>query len=433
MSVLDKIYSDNAIATQPEIRSITWCEKDNHNLYEYFADFNEWIDGDDGLDIRLRYSIDGLSNPSKAFFASDLEAYNQAFKVFRHERKSQILGEEYILNSFGDRHWFDRNIERFEQFESCLIEGLVVPFIGAGISVESGFPTWKGHLIQQGRTSGIDTAHINDLLDNGQYEELIEEIEKMGYMDAFIQEIKDAFSKTGRITQTTLRLSELFSDTLITTNYDHILEQAFDTGAENNIQLLDSSNILNPPEIDKTTIIKLHGDIRQPTKCIISKNQYNEAYGNEMLDLTKPIPKVLSYHYKTSSLLFLGCSLNRDRTMEVFQAVKTLMGDKDRPQHFSLESMPKIEAELAARNAYLLNFGITPIWFPNGNYEHIELILRLARNEMKYRGHLPGNKRSYTSSVQQKEEREEDRIEKELISVKHTRLDKFLSKILDFF
>jgi len=76
-----------------------------------------------------------------------------------------------------------------------------------------------------------------------------------------------------------------------------------------------------------------------------------EAYGNGTLDLSKPVPKVLRYHFKTSSLLFLGCGLNRDRTMEVFQAVKIQMGDKDRPQHFSLESMPISEAELINRNA----------------------------------------------------------------------------------
>ena len=423
MSVLDKIYSDKAIAAPPAIRSITWCEKDNHNLYEYFADFNEWIEGDDGLDLRLRYGIDGLSNPSKAFFASDLEGYHQAFKVFRNERKSQVLGEEYILNNFGDSHWYERNVERFEQLESCLIEGLVVPFIGAGISVECGFPTWKGHLIQQGRTCGLDSDHVLELLNDGRYETVIEEIEAIGHRDAFIQEIKDVFSKTGRITQTTLRLTELFNDTLISTNYDYILQQAYDTGEENRIQLLDSTNILVIPDNEKLTIIKLHGDIRQPANCIISKNQYNEAYGNGTLDLTKPIPKVLSYHYKTSSLLFLGCSLNRDRTMEVFQAVKTLMGDKDRPQHFSLESMPNTEAELASRNAYLLNFGITPIWFPNGSYEYVEQILRLARNEMKYRGHPPGIKKINTEPIQSQTETEE---------VKQTGLKKIFNDISKF-
>jgi NAD-dependent SIR2 family protein deacetylase len=399
MSVLDKIYTDKGLNPDSSSKTITWCEKDKHNLFEFFNDFNEWIDGDDGLDLRIKYNIDGLSSPSKAFFASDIEAYNQAFKAFRIERKKLVLGEEFILNKFGDSHWFDRNLERFEQLEKCLIDRSLVPFVGAGLSVECGFPSWKQHLLQQGRTSGIDATHVNALLDNGQYEEVIEEIENKGYRDAFIQEIKDVFSKTGKITETTLRLSELFTDTIITTNYDHIIEQAFDTGEENNIQLIESSNILEIPDLFKTTIIKLHGDINKPAKCILGKNQYNEAYGNGTLDLSKPIPKLLSYHYRTSNLLFLGCSLNQDRTMQVFQAVKDYLGDIDRPPHFSLESMPENEDDLTKRNAYLLKFGITPIWFPNSNYDYIEQILRLARNEMRYRGFVPGEKREYTEPV----------------------------------
>jgi hypothetical protein len=393
MSVLDKIYSDKVTAAPPAIKNSNWCENDYHNLYGYFADFNEWIDSDDALDIRIKYGIDGLSNPSKAFFASDLEAYNQLFKVFRNERKSQVLSEEYIQNIFGDSHWYERNLQRFEELENYLIEGTVVPFIGAGISVECGFPTWRGHLIQQGRTCGLHPDHVMELLNEGHYETVIEEIEAIRHRDAFIQELKDVFSRTGKISQTTLRLTELFTDTLISTNYDHILQQVYDTGGENRVQLLDRTNILDSPDINKTTIIKLHGDIRQPANCIISKPQYDEAYGDGYLELSKPIPRVLKYHYQTSNLLFLGCSLNRDRTMEVFESVKNELGDVDRPQHFSLESMPDTEAEIADRNAYLLRFGITPIWFPKGSYDYIEQILRLARNEMRYRGYFPGVKK----------------------------------------
>ena len=66
MSVLDKIYSDKTTVAPPALKSAPWCEKDNHNLYEYFVDFNEWIDGDDGISIRTINGIDGLTNPSKA-------------------------------------------------------------------------------------------------------------------------------------------------------------------------------------------------------------------------------------------------------------------------------------------------------------------------------------------------------------------------------
>lgn len=396
MSVLDTAYKENVSKSNKKI----WCDDDHHHLFEYFTDFNEWIDGDEGQDIREQYGIANLSQPSKALYASDPEAYHQIFKEFHDQRISQVLGKEYIEEKFGDSHWFERNKERFEQFEKCLIECTVVPFIGAGLSVEGGFPSWRAHLQQQGRTAGIAAADINNLLDNGQYEEVIIEIERLRNRETFIQEIKDAFSKNGNITNTTLRLSELFSDTIITTNYDHLIEQVFDTGAKDNIQLIDSLNISETLDQSKTTIIKLHGDIKTPSRCILGKNQYDEAYGNGNLDLTKPIPKLLSFHYRTSNLLFLGCSLNQDRTMQVFQAVKDKIGDVDRPDHFSLESMPESEEELTKRNAYLLSFGIIPIWFPKGSYDYIEQILRLARNELRYRGCELGVKKEITPIMQ---------------------------------
>ncbi len=394
MSVLDNTYKIAGSDAGENSNRKIWCDEDHHHLFQFFSDFNDWIDGEDGQEIRERFSLDNLSQPSKAFYAGDREAYHQVFKIFREERKDQILGAEYIQEQFSDEHWFQRNAERFEQLEKCLVEGTVVPFVGAGLSVEGGFPTWKAHLQQQGRTSGIEAAHVDDLLGQGQYEEVIVEIEQKGYRDAFIQELKDVFSKTGRLTDTTLRLAELFTDTIITTNYDHLVEQAFETGAENKIQLIDSSNILEAPDQNKTTIIKLHGDISTPSRCILGKKQYDDAYGETSLDLTRPIPKLLSYYYRTSNLLFLGSSLNHDRTMQVFQAVKDEMGDTDRPPHFSLESMPANEEELTKRNAYLLSFGITPIWFPKGHYEYIEQILRLARNELRYRGYMPGEKKN---------------------------------------
>jgi hypothetical protein len=274
-----------------------------------------------------------------------------------------------------------------------LEEGAVVPFVGAGLSVEGGFPTWKEHLRQQGRTAGIDPRHIDLLLENGQYEDIIEEIENSLGRDVFIQEIRDVFSKTGEITNTTLRITELFNDTIITTNYDRLIEQAFETGLENAIQIINGMDPHEDPSIDRVTIIKLHGDIKNPARCIFSKNQYDQAYGNEELDSALPIYKLLSYHYRTSNLLFLGCSLNNDRTIQVFQAVKNEIGDADKPQHFSIEQAPENEKDIVRRNAYLLNLGITAIWFEKGQYDYVESILRHARNELRYRGLVPGIKK----------------------------------------
>lgn len=366
-------------ATQHRI----WCDDDEHALYENFVDFNEWLDGEDAEELRAELGVGELTQPSKALFASDREAYDQAFKEFRNARRHEALNEDYFTEQFGNDHWFQRNLDHFLQLVDRIEAGDVVPFIGAGISVAGGFPTWEGHLHEQGRTANLAEARIQQLLDNGEYETVLEEIEAVRGRDVFIQEMKDVFSRNGSIPDAVWRISELFSDTLITTNYDHLLEQAFDDG-ESRVQILNGKDALKP-DASSTTIIMLHGDIRKPQHCVLSQQQYNEAYGQQ-LDQTLAIPRLLSYYYRTSSLLFLGCSLNTDRTIDVFNAVrKSLSEEQELPQHFSIEQASEDTEELAKRNAFLLKLGITPIWFQKDGYEYIENILRLARSEISYR------------------------------------------------
>ncbi len=81
----------------------------------------------------------------------------------------------------------------------------------------------------------------------------------------------------------------------------------------------------------------------------------------------------------------MGCSLNNDRTIQVFKAVKAVMGDIDLPQHFSIEQTPETEGELVTRNAELLSLGITAIWYAKGQYQLVEEIVRHAKNEVKYK------------------------------------------------
>jgi NAD-dependent SIR2 family protein deacetylase len=364
-----------------------WCDVDEHHLFEHYVAFNEWLDGEDGQELREKYGIDALSQPSKAFYAGDKEAYDQAFLEYRRDRRHEALNESYLKEQFGDGHWFDRNLIHFEQLVSCIKEGGVVPFIGAGVSVSGGFPSWGNHLRQQGRTAGIDSSHIEELLAQGHYEMVIEEIEAKRGRDVFINEIRDVFSRTGSIPDAIWRITEQFNDTVITTNYDRLIEQAYDTGEKDAFQIINGMSALEQPIAGRVSIIKLHGDIKNPELCILSKSQYDDAYGSDKLDMERQIPKLLSYHYRNSTLLFLGCSLNNDRTVEVFRAVKeTMSRDVAIPQHFSIEQVPEDESELTDRNEALARLGITAIWFEKEHFEYVERMLELSKNEIGYHG-----------------------------------------------
>ncbi|RND29992.1 SIR2 family protein, partial [Vibrio cholerae] len=324
-----------------------WCKDDKHHLFELFSDFNEWIDkGSAEVSSALlkQLGIGNLSHPSKAFYAGDKAAYDQALRAYRLDCRHDVLSKEFFQENYVDgEHWFERNEQHFNQLVERLCDEIVVPFVGAGVSVAGGFPTWANHLRQQGKTAGIAADQIESWLSAGQYEQVIEHIEPTCGPDVFAQEIRDVFSKTGSIEDITLRIAELFSDTLITTNYDRLLEQVFDTGSEGSLQVINGMTAMDKANPESVTIIKIHGDIKYPQRCILGKAQYDTADGEEELDLQRPIPKVLRYYFKNSSLLFVGCSLSNDRTIQVFKHVKELEGDFLFPQHFAIEQAPETQ------------------------------------------------------------------------------------------
>jgi len=96
-----------------------WCDEDEHKHYENFVDFNEWFDSDDGVVSREEYKVDEISQPSKAFYAGDKESYDQAFREYRKERRHEVLGEQFM-----DDHWFERNLNHFDQLIGCLENGI---------------------------------------------------------------------------------------------------------------------------------------------------------------------------------------------------------------------------------------------------------------------------------------------------------------------
>lgn len=367
-----------------------WCDEGEHYRYEHFADFNEWLDSEEGQTARLEYGVDALPQPSKALYSGDRSGYDEAFQAFRKDRRHEALSESWFQEQIGDNHWFQRNVDHFIQLVDLMYAGAVVPFVGAGISASAGFSSWKDHLRRQGKTAHIALQHIEALLTSGAYETVLEEIEAIRGREVFINEIRDEFSRNLTIPDVVWRISELFTDTVITTNYDRLLEQSLETGEAGRVQVINGLNALEQADPKKITVIKLHGNIREPRRCILSKNQYDEAYGNGSLNMHKPIPKLLAYYYKNSNLLFLGCSLRNDRTVQVFSKIREGMGEKEETnQHFSIEQAPESLEEIAQRNAELAKLGITPIWFEKERFDLVESILSLAKNELRHRGVAP--------------------------------------------
>jgi hypothetical protein len=123
-------------------------------------------------------------------------------------------------------------------------------------------------------------------------------------------------------------------------------------------------------------LIKLHGDFEDGQDRVLTLGEYTKAYGSSdanMVDLSQPLPRLFRLILHNRPLLFLGCSLNGDRTLRVLRQVA-----QDDPEliHYAIVELPAAGAYVPERDKFLSDHCIRPIWYPNGQHQSVALILR---------------------------------------------------------
>ncbi|GDX11127.1 hypothetical protein LBMAG57_28990 [Verrucomicrobiota bacterium] len=89
------------------------------------------------------------------------------------------------------------------------------------------------------------------------------------------------------------------------------------------------------------------------------------------------MPKLLKRLYTSFSFLFLECSLSYDRTIQAFTKIAQDVGPDSLPHHYAILACPSDAAKKAKLEQRLADAHISAIWFPEGEYEHIDQMLEL--------------------------------------------------------
>jgi hypothetical protein len=182
-------------------------------------------------------------------------------------------------------------------------------------------------------------------------------------------------------------LPELGNGCVVTTNFDTVIEDLFRERG----QPLDGymhgtqagNNFVQRLLRGERCILKLHGDAGQPNTHVFTRSQYQAAYG-EPLAFQNQLPRALRQIFISHSLLFLGCSLEQDKTLDLFKSIVD-EGAFEIPDHVALLNAPVTVPERARKEARLLQLKIRPLWYvtsvdTDGNPDHslLEKILKLA-------------------------------------------------------
>lgn len=198
-------------------------------------------------------------------------------------------------------------------YEAMENEQLVL-FVGAGASVDSGMPLWKEAISKIAEKMQL-TDDQNDYLKVPQYY-----YNSRGKKE-YTQLMRDIFKYEDCLLPTELHktLLDLNTSTIITTNYDHLIEKA----AEENGQFIRvvSQDVDMPYRKSKKELIKMHGDFEHDNFVLKEDDYLNYSRNFKLIETY--VKSIIG----SKVVLFVGYSLNDPDVLHIISWVKDILKD----------------------------------------------------------------------------------------------------------
>jgi len=186
----------------------------------------------------------------------------------------------------------------YKHFVKAMHEGNAGVFVGAGLSRACGFVDWKGLLKEIATDLGLDIDEETDLIALAQFYET-KQMNRAKLDRLIIEE----FTKDTALSDNHKLLANLPIDTVWTTNYDKLIEAAFEE-AHRRVDVKKTQESLQHPLPGRgVTVYKMHGDVDSPQDAVLTKEDY------ETYDLNRELFSIkLKGDLVGKTFLFVGFS-----------------------------------------------------------------------------------------------------------------------------
>ncbi|GGC62110.1 SIR2 family protein [Marinobacter halophilus] len=292
--------------------------------------------------------------------------YNEAFLEWCEQRKGNNLSSaEEILDQFNS------NSARFRKLKEIYGRGAITPFVGAGMSIPSGYPGWTAFLYRVLAETRIPPEKFNELILSGKYEEAAETLHDDLPPGCFLEHVENEFGADQEVSGPVQRLPHLFNGAVITTNFDDVLTKTYSSAGYEFNEVIEGADAVEFPRLlgeNKRVLVKLHGKANSSRKRVLTKSEYDRHYEDDQA--LESVIEAIS----TRSLLFIGCSLTVDRTLECLGRIADRKGVENVPRHYAFLKLNDKEDRLARRDE-LAKANIYPIWYTDNHDESLEALL----------------------------------------------------------
>jgi hypothetical protein len=238
------------------------------------------------------------------------------------------------------------SVEYFRnEYLKALEQDSAAIFAGAGLSVPSGFVDWKELMRDIADELGLSVDEESDLISIAQFH-----VNKFGSRAKLNSSLIEEFTKDARVTENHKLIAALPIDTVWTTNYDTLIEDAFNAVGKRIDKKTTKANLAQTKLNRDVVIYKMHGDVDQPQDAVLTKDDYENYNESRQLFSTKLQGDLIS-----RTFLFLGFSFTDPNIEYILSRIRTLLGQQNQRPHFCIMRRvvkPKGRGKALARYEY---------------------------------------------------------------------------------
>lgn len=245
-------------------------------------------------------------------------------------------------------------------------------FLGAGVSVGSGFSDWKALMADICEELGLDVKKESDMISIAQFYQ-----NRTRSRNKLNQKIIEEFDRKSQGNQLLSTLCQLPINSIWTTNYDKLIEKEYEKlNRILDVKIRQKDLAISKPNRE-TTLYKIHGDISEPDKAVITRDDY------ERFDTHKSLfVKYLTSELVSKSFIFVGYSFSDPNFNQILSKIRIELLENTRNHYYiikkEVDDYEKVKQKLKIED--LMEYGIRTLEIDN--YEELVEIFNEVRNNV---------------------------------------------------
>jgi hypothetical protein len=253
-----------------------------------------------------------------------------------------------------------------------LRQGRCVLFVGAGISMACGMPSW-GTLMRElvAKTPNLadkTRKELDELLEAGRFMDVAEycraEMGKSSLGTFIAERFRNSSSTTS---ENHTIISRLPFVAIVTTNYDRLIEESYIKVNGHLPKTVTHRDLRGTILFDKKFfILKAHGDVDRPDQIVLASSDYRQ-----IIHENPAFNAVMAALLLSNAVLFVGYSLSDPNFRLLLEQQLSIFQDVVPPRYALMPGAGKAESHVLKKNT-----GIEVLSYPDGAHDKVAEFFR---------------------------------------------------------